>query len=86
MSDTFSLFCCRIHFNIMHYGNKIQKLFVQDKLGKEYRFIVCVDGTVFPCTLQGSEQKESFGLQRVFSRELQTADGKLASTGNKQVS
>ena len=69
----------------MQYGNKIQKLFVQDKLGEEYRFIVCVDGTVFPCTLQGSEQKESFGLQRVFSRELQATDCKPTFARYKQV-
>ena len=44
-----------------------------------------MDGTVFPFPLWGGQQEEPFGIQRVFGRELQTADGELAFAGYQQV-
>lgn len=86
MPDTFSLYCCRIHLKSMLYGNKIQTSSCQDQLGKEYRHIVCVDGTVFPQSLWGNQQKEPFGIQRVFGGELQTTNRQFAVTRHQQVS
>ena len=44
-----------------------------------------MDDDVFLGALQGSEQEESLGLQRVFGGELQTADGELAVASSQQV-
>ena len=59
----------------MQYGNKIQKSFGKDESCQEHRYIVCVDGTVFPQSLWRSKQEEPFGIQGVFGGELQTTDG-----------
>ena len=45
-----------------------------------------MDGTVFSQSLWGSQQKEPFGVQRVFSGEFQTADRKPTFARNQQVS
>ena len=68
------LYCNRIHYKSMQYGNKIQKSFGKDKSCQEHRHFLCVDGTVFSQSVWGSEQEEPFGIQGVFGRELQAAD------------
>ena len=45
-----------------------------------------MDGTVFSQSLWGSQQKEPFGVQRVFGRELQTSNSQPTPTGYQQVS
>lgn len=44
-----------------------------------------MDGAVFPQPLWGSEQEEPFGIQGVFGRKLQAADGQFAVAGNQPV-
>ena len=45
-----------------------------------------MDGEVFPCTLQGIQQKEPVGLQGLSDGELQTTDSQSAVAGHQQVS
>lgn len=45
-----------------------------------------MDGEVFPCSLQGIQQKELVGLQGLSDGELQTADCQPSFAGHQQVS
>ena len=58
----------------MQYGNKIQRLSCQKQFGEEHYHILCVDSAVFPQSLWGYQQEKPFGVQRVFSGELQTTN------------
>ena len=39
------------------------KIIWQRLISQEHRYIVCLDGAVFPQPLWGSEQEEPFGIQ-----------------------